>query len=70
MTTLTSNGPFRIEGVAPGNYKLFAVPKPNESVPFRSSEFIARHEFRALSVVVQKGKTSGGLQVPYLSLDK
>ena len=57
---------FQVAGIAPGQYKLFAVPYLNEPPPFRSMEFIARYESRAISITVHKGMTSGGLQVPVL----
>jgi hypothetical protein len=59
-------GGFRIRGIAPGNYKIFAVPGSGESLPFRSPEFAARYESRAVPVVVQKEATVGEIQVPLL----
>jgi hypothetical protein len=61
------NGTFEMKGVAPGIYKLFAVPYVNETVPYRSPEFIARYESRAVTVTVQKEMTVGGVEVPYLA---
>ena len=43
---LPGNAEFRMNGIAPGNYKLLAVPYLNEPIPYRSLEFIARHESR------------------------
>ena len=59
-----------MNGIAPGNYKIFAVPYLNETVPYRSPEFIARHESRAVSVTVQKGTTVEGVSAPYLALGR
>jgi hypothetical protein len=67
---LPRNGEFRMNGIAPGNYKIFAVPYLNETVPYRSPEFIARHESRAVSVTVQKGTTLEGVSAPYLALGR
>jgi Carboxypeptidase regulatory-like domain len=67
---LPRNAEFRMNGVAPGAYKLFAVPYLNETIPYRSLEFIARHESRAVSVTVQKGSTVEGVQAPYLALGR
>jgi hypothetical protein len=64
---LPQNGTFEMKGVAPGVYKLFAVPYVNETVPYRSPEFIARYESRAVTVTVQKEMTVGGIEVPYLA---
>jgi len=46
------------------------VPYVNETVPYRSPEFIARHESRAVSVTVQKGTTVEGVSAPYLALGR
>jgi hypothetical protein len=67
---LPRNAEFRMNGVTPGNYKIFAVPYLNETVPYRSADFVARHESRAVSVTVQKGSTVEGVQVPYLALGR
>jgi hypothetical protein len=67
IINLETDDHFEIAGITPGKYQLFAVPYMNESPPYRSLEFITRYEARAISVTVQKGMTSGGLQVPYLS---
>jgi Carboxypeptidase regulatory-like domain len=67
---LPGNAEFKMNGIAPGNYKLFAVPYLDETVPYRSPEFVARHESRAVSVTVQKGTTVEGIQVPFLSLGR
>jgi hypothetical protein len=64
------NGEFKMNGVAPGTYKIFAVPYLNETVPYRSAEFIARHESRAVSVVVRKDTNLQGMTVPYLALGR
>jgi len=64
---LPRNAEFKTNGVAPGNYKLFAVPYLNETVPYRSPEFLSRHESRAVSVTVEKGRTVEGVQAPFLS---
>lgn len=64
------NAEFRMNGIAPGNYKMFAVPYLNEMVPYRSPEFLARHESRAVSVTVQKGATVEGILAPFLSLGR
>ena len=55
VSYVQGNSEFTMNGIAPGNYKLFAVPYLNETVPYRSLDFIARHESRALSVTVEKG---------------
>ena len=47
-----------LRGIAPGNYRIFAVPDTGESLPYRSPEFAARYESRAVTVTVQKGATS------------
>jgi hypothetical protein len=56
MRVLTDNGGrFGLRGVAPGEYKLFAV---QEAPPFGAeadSEFIATHESRGLAVTVAPG---------------
>jgi hypothetical protein len=67
MLSLTENGTFAMKGIPPGIYKLFAVPYVNETVPYRSPEFIARYESRAVTVTVQKEMTVGGVEVPYLA---
>jgi hypothetical protein len=67
---LPANGKFQFYGVAPGSYRLFAVPYLNETVPYRDPEFLARHESSALHITIQKGTTLGGLQVPYLNLGR
>jgi hypothetical protein len=67
LKDLPDPGPFRFDGVAPGNYLVFAVPTKGRT-PFRSADFISRYESRALKITVQKGKISGGLQIPYLTL--
>jgi hypothetical protein len=67
---LPRNSEFKMNGIAPGNYKLFAVPYLNETVPYRSPEFIARHESRAISVTVQKGGIVEGIQAPFLALGR
>jgi len=67
---LPRNAEFRMNGIAPGSYKLFAVPYLNETVPYRGSEFITRHESRAVSVTVGKGTTVEGVQAPYLALGR
>jgi hypothetical protein len=64
------NGAFRLSGIVPGNYKIFAVPYLNEPIPHRSPEFLGRHESGALSVTVQKGTSISGLRVPFLSLGR
>jgi hypothetical protein len=66
----SSDEKFRLEGIAPGNYRIFAVPDTGESLPFRSPGFAARYESRALPVTIQKGATVGATQVPLLSLDR
>jgi hypothetical protein len=60
------NGTFEMKGIPPGTYKLFAVPYVNQTVPYRSAEFIARYESRAVTVTVQKEITLSGVEVPYL----
>jgi hypothetical protein len=67
---LPGNAEFKMNGIAPGTYKLFAVPYLNETVPYRSPEFIARYESRAVSVTVQKGTTLEGIKAPFLSLGR
>jgi hypothetical protein len=59
-------GPFRIEGLAPGNYQVFAVPNNGRPVTRATAEY----ESKGLNIVVQKGKTSGALEIPYLAPDK
>jgi hypothetical protein len=61
------NGTFEMKGIPPGTYKLFAVPYVNQTVPYRSAEFIARYESRAVTVTVQKQITLRGVEVPYLA---
>jgi hypothetical protein len=64
------NNAFQLRGLAPGNYKIFAVPAPNGSMPpYRSTEFLSQHDPRALSITIRKGMTTGGVQVPLLSLN-
>ena len=70
VTYLPRNGSFKLSGLAPGTYKIFAVPYLNETVPYRSAEFLARHEASALTVTVAKGAAIGGLRVPFLSLGR
>jgi carboxypeptidase family protein len=67
---LPRNGAFKMNGMAPGTYKLFAVPYLNETVPYRSAEFIARHESRAVTVTIQKEMTVDGIEAPYLNLGR
>jgi Carboxypeptidase regulatory-like domain len=62
----TSGETFRFRGVPPGNYKIFAVPGEGEDIPFRSSEFAARYESRALGLTVQKGAKIVGIHIPLL----
>jgi hypothetical protein len=60
---------FRLRGIAPGEYKLFAVPDNDDvegDLPFRDPAFIAQHEARALNITVQKGATVTGARVPFL----
>ena len=61
---------FAVRGLAPGTYKVFAVPYPNEPLPYRSPEFMARYEHRALTITIEKGARLTGLQVPYLRDEK
>ena len=70
VTYLPRNGSFKLSGLAPGTYKIFAVPYLNETVPYLSAEFLARHEASALTVTVAKGAAIGGLRVPFLSLGR
>jgi hypothetical protein len=67
---LPRNADFKMDGIAPGSYKLFAVPYLNDTVPYRGLEFIGRHESRAVSVTVQKGTTVEGIQAPFLNLGR
>jgi hypothetical protein len=67
---LPRNADFKMDGIAPGSYKLFAVPYLNDTVPYRSLEFIGRHESRAVSVTVQKGTALEGIQAPFLNLGR
>lgn len=61
------NNTFQLRGLAPGNYKIFAVPTPNGSMlPYRSAEFLAQHDARAPNITIRKGTTTGGVQVPLL----
>jgi hypothetical protein len=61
------NGTFEMNGIASGIYKLFAVPYLNETIPYRSPEFIALYESRAVTATVQKQITLRGVEVPYLA---
>jgi len=58
----------RLRGIAPGSYKIFAVPDNGDPLPFRSPEFAARFESRAVPVTVQAA-TISGVQIPLLPLD-
>ena len=64
-----SDDKVRIRGIAPGNYRIFAVLDTVESLPFRSSEFAARYESRAVPVTIQKGATIGPIEIPLLPLE-
>jgi hypothetical protein len=68
--TLDGSDPFVIRGLAPGTYKVFAVPYPKGPLPYRSPEFMARYEHRALTITIEKGARLTGLQVPYLTDEK
>jgi hypothetical protein len=70
VSYLQGNTEFAMNGIPPGSYKLFAVPYLNETVPYRSLDFIARHESRAVSVTVEKGRSVQGVQAPYLALER
>jgi hypothetical protein len=61
----TPDGQFQIRGIAPGIYKIFAVPYANQ-VTDRDREFLAQNESRAVTVVVQQGLSLSGVQVPLL----
>jgi hypothetical protein len=60
------NGQFELHGLAPGNYKLFAIPARNEIVSSFSPEFVAQYESRATTVLVQRGMTTSGVQIRLL----
>jgi len=69
MASTDNTGRFRLRGLAPGEYKLFAVLDNDDvagDLPFRDPKFIARHEAQALSITVQKGLTVTGARVPLL----
>ena len=61
---LTDNGGhFGLRGVAPGDYKLFAVQEAPPMGAEEDSEFLAQHENRGLSVTVASG-ASVEIQLP------
>lgn len=71
MMPLSADGHFEIAGIPPGTYTVFAVPSGNEPIPLlNDAESLKRNASRVLTVTVQKGMTTGSLQVPYLSSDK
>ena len=56
---VSPDGRFQVVGLAPGTYSVFAVA---------SGEFaVGRFESRGIAVTVQGEKTTGSLEVPYLS---
>ena len=54
---------FKLTGIAPGNYKVFAVPYFNKTLPYRDPEFAAQNDRRAIPVTIQKGTTITGLNL-------
>jgi hypothetical protein len=65
--SLAGAGPFRIEGLAPGEYQISAIPGVTN---LNGVGYLLRSESRAVTVTVQKGKTSSGIEVPYLPPEK
>lgn len=66
LITLTevNKGAFTLRGMAPGNYKLLAIAGVGRDVPFRSADFLAKHESSATSVTIERGVRVAGVQVP------
>jgi Carboxypeptidase regulatory-like domain len=59
------DGQFQLRGLTPGTYKIFAVAN---GTPLSSrEEVLSQYESRAVTVVVQKGVSTSGIQVPLLS---
>ena len=51
---------FEFRGLAPGTYKIFAVPP---GTPLRGNELISKYESGAVTVVVTKGTPISGIQL-------
>jgi len=68
LFTKDDSGQFRIRGIPPGTYKIFAVAVDDDPVPYRSSEFAAQYENRAVSVQMDQGITTS-IRVPILRRD-
>jgi protocatechuate 3,4-dioxygenase beta subunit len=67
-SSMTTQGPgsFRLRGIAPGEYKLFAwegVQGTSESQPYRNGDYIARYETRGVPVTVAASSTLTGVKV-------
>jgi hypothetical protein len=56
-----ADGQFEFRGLAPGTYKIFAVP-PGTPLS-RRNEFISQYESGAVTVVVKKGTPISGIQL-------
>jgi hypothetical protein len=60
---VTSSGSFKMTGIPPGNYTLFARDAEDTSQPFMNADYVARHANRGVLVSVQKNSTTMGIVV-------
>ena len=58
-----SSGSFKMTGIPPGNYTLFAGDAKDTSQPFMNADYVARHADRGVPVSVQKNSTTTGIVV-------
>jgi len=75
---INSGNEFEVRGLRPGGYKVFAIPgfgtglaqSGTPMVLYLEPEFYSQFESIAVRVSVEKGSTTGGVQVPFLSSPK
>jgi len=67
---VTSSGSFKMTGIPPGDYTLFARDAEDTSQPFMNADYVARHADRGVLVSVQKNSTTSGIVVEITRTDQ